>query len=617
MNSAVTTRWLPLLILLLAFALRTTGLASQELRGDEAFGYFFSLQSPGEIVAQTLALKEPHPVASYWVQHGWLAWAGDNEFALRFPSAWWSTLAVGLLFALGRRLALNAGTTAAGALLLALSPYALWHAQDARMYSMSLALTLATTYLAATFWQRPQLRTAVAYVILAALALQTHYFAAYVLAAQTLVIVGLAIQARAWRRFGLFLVIQAAVAAISLPWFWAARRILAGYTGNGDSPGLISALERALSAFLAGNGVDPGQRIVYTALVLLTLAAGVWRLVQDEDRRIEAAWWLAVMGLVPILATWVSAQTRPIFDERYLVAAVAPLYLLMAAGITRWERARFLADIWLGLLVAVMVAGIIRYQTDPAIRKDRGWRELAARLTTLVTGRPAEQVRLVQNYPDPTLWYYYRGPVDHLVLPPGPLDVPGAAREVTWLVDAGVERAILVEQPTPGWDPGGLAADALGAAYRRIVTTQVADWPVQIYAAPADALPAANVTFANGLRLDGAQVIPHEIAPGGVVEVQLTWNATAATLRGSEQVSIQLLDDAGQLVGQTDRPLGAFDDRALQTAAYGILAPEGPAGDVAVTLVVYDAATPDLARIPTTDGADVTPLAGLRLVPAP
>ncbi len=73
-----------LAILLLAFGLRLLGLDNQELRGDEAFGYFFSQRSPADLVEATIALAEPHPVAAYFVQKAWLALAGDSEFALRF-----------------------------------------------------------------------------------------------------------------------------------------------------------------------------------------------------------------------------------------------------------------------------------------------------------------------------------------------------------------------------------------------------------------------------------------------------------------------------------------------------------------------------------------------------
>ena len=76
------------------------------VRGDEAFGYFFSLRPPGDIVDATLALQEPHPVGSYLLQHGWLALAGHSEYALRFLSVWWSVLAVALLAGLARALSL-------------------------------------------------------------------------------------------------------------------------------------------------------------------------------------------------------------------------------------------------------------------------------------------------------------------------------------------------------------------------------------------------------------------------------------------------------------------------------------------------------------------------------
>ncbi|MEZ4620327.1 MAG: hypothetical protein R2867_33145 [Caldilineaceae bacterium] len=85
------------------------GSAYQELRGDEAFGYFFSLRTLPDIVQTTIALQEPHPVASYYLQHGWLAWTGaqgggQGEFALRFP---------GLVWYAGRGAALWAGSPAA------------------------------------------------------------------------------------------------------------------------------------------------------------------------------------------------------------------------------------------------------------------------------------------------------------------------------------------------------------------------------------------------------------------------------------------------------------------------------------------------------------------------
>ena len=135
------------LVLLLAFALRVFRLGYQELRGDEALGRLFTLEPFGKIIASTISLREPHPVASYFVEKTWLGLAGHSEFALRFASLWFGVLAVALLYRLGRRLGLGWTASMLAAALLALSPYAIWHSQDARMYSMSLALTTASTLL--------------------------------------------------------------------------------------------------------------------------------------------------------------------------------------------------------------------------------------------------------------------------------------------------------------------------------------------------------------------------------------------------------------------------------------------------------------------------------------
>ena len=200
-----------LAILLLAFALRTYRLDYQELRGDEVFGYFFSLRPFAGMIQATIELREPHPLASYFVQKTWLDVAGQSEFALRFTSVWFSVLAVALLYRLGRRLSVTPLVATVAMLLMSISPYVIWHAQDARMYSMSLALTTASTLLMLE-WLAANLREvatetpisedapatsrrlrwiyALGYIAVSLLALHTHYFAAFVLVAHFIFVMG-------------------------------------------------------------------------------------------------------------------------------------------------------------------------------------------------------------------------------------------------------------------------------------------------------------------------------------------------------------------------------------------------------------------------------------------
>ncbi len=191
----------------------------------------------------------------------------------------------------------------------------------------------------------------------------------------------------------------------------------------------------------------------------LLLLIGIVRLALGSTRDLRNLGLLVLYLGVPLLATWWGAQSRPIFNERYLVAALPPFYLLMAAAVDlrplpRRNRPRCspaVSALLAGVLIVGMSLSLVRAYSDPAYSKTRGWRELAAAITRLSAGLPPERVRVAQNFPDPTLWYYYRGPVEHLVLPPQANDAAGRA------------------QHRPGTrQPGHPARDSAGAACRQL-----------------------------------------------------------------------------------------------------------------------------------------------------
>lgn len=619
-----------LAILLLAFGLRLFRLDYQELRGDEAFGYFFSQRSPGEIIDATIALAEPHPVASYFVQKAWLALAegkDGGEFALRFGGVWWGVLAVALIYRLGRRLRLGPWPAALAAGLLAISPYAIWHAQDARMYSMSLALTTAAVLLALAALERQSWPAVLGYILLAFGALHTHYYAAYVILALNLFVIVEAVLARDLRsRLLPWLLWQVMLLALYLPWLLRAGAILSGYSGNGDSPGLADAAQRALAVLAVGESIPPDQRLWWTLAGALLILLGSLRLLlgSREERRA-----LLLLGLylgVPLLATWLGAQTRPIFNERYLAAALPPFYLLIAAGIGPWPplprllSLQRLAPLAAGVLAVILVIGgglsLAHYYGDAAYSKTRGWRDLAAAITRLSAGLPVESVRVAQNFPDPTLWYYYRGPVEHVVLPPAANDAAAARSAAEALAGEGVRRVILPVQPAANWDADGLAATALDGWFDRAAQTQVGTWPVLVYAQPAGALTPVGEQFANGVTLRGAVIAPDALSPGGLLTVHLDWaqaaapapaTAPAAAPETGLKVFVQLLDGAGQLVAQDDRALALSGPRAAGSglAVYGLVLPAELAnGPYRLIAGLYDPAQEGSPRSLTSTGAD-------------
>ncbi len=381
--------------MLAGFALRVFRLAAQELRGDEAFGFFFQQGSVGQIVRDTIGLREPHPVGSYLLQKAWAGLTGQSEFALRFVSAWFGALAVALLYRLGRTLGLGRGTALLGAGLLALSPYAIWHSQDARMYTISMALTLASTVLLMVALRRGGVARWGAYAAVSWLALQVHYFVVFVLAAQGVFVLLWATRgSQARRRLAGWLAAMAVLALAYLPWLLAAGATLTGYRGNGDSPPFLAGMARALSVFAVGETVPAAQRVLWAALagaLLVVAAVRLWRAPEGEhtnepasENALTGRWALALLALylgVPVLATWASAQGRPIFNERYLVAAAPPFYLLMAVAVLGYRERQEEAGrhrVWAvggavlaGVVVLGMAASLVAYHVDPDYSKTR------------------------------------------------------------------------------------------------------------------------------------------------------------------------------------------------------------------------------------------------------
>jgi hypothetical protein len=388
---------------------------------------------------------------------------------------------------------------------------------------------------------------------------------------------------------------------------------------------------------------------LFTAAALLLLTLGVLRLWLATPGGRPALLLLALYLLVPLLATWWSAQGRPIFNERYLIAALPPFFLLLASAFGgEWELGvrrfagrgsrepqsapsqaptialQLAAALLGGVLLTAMSLSLLRGYGDPAYSKNRGWRELADVIVRMGEGLPAPAVRVAQNFPDPTLWYYYRGPIDHLVLPPAANDAAGARAAAQALAGEGVQRVILPVQPAANWDTGGIATEALDGWYDRTAQLQVGVWPLQIYTRPPGALTPLGVTplgvqFGEDVVLRGFVAAPETLPPGGLLAVHLDWGqvapvngddaaeGAAAGGAGERKVFVQLLNGSGELVAQDDRPLVFSGPRAAGSglAAYGLVLPqELDEGPYRLIAGIYDPAQPGAPRAETAEGAD-------------
>ncbi|HBY95651.1 MAG TPA: hypothetical protein DEP84_17140, partial [Chloroflexi bacterium] len=178
----VLTRARVLVFALLAFALQSWALGGQSLWYDEGFSAWLAARPTADIIVRTAA--DIHPPLYYLLLHGWIAFAGQTEFALRFPSVLAAVVTVPLLWRLARRL-LGWGAADGAALLVAFSPLWLWYAREARMYTLVTALGVAALLvLVGQLHQEPRLGTVTVLAALDIAAVYTHFYAWFLVAVQ-------------------------------------------------------------------------------------------------------------------------------------------------------------------------------------------------------------------------------------------------------------------------------------------------------------------------------------------------------------------------------------------------------------------------------------------------
>lgn len=119
----------------LALALRLFRLDAQSLWLDEGGTWdTVTSRSWGGLVTDLWSARAGYPLY-HLLMKGWVALAGDSPWMLRFPSALAGAAVVALTYTLGRRLR-DAWLGMTAATLLLINPFALWIAQDAKVYSL-------------------------------------------------------------------------------------------------------------------------------------------------------------------------------------------------------------------------------------------------------------------------------------------------------------------------------------------------------------------------------------------------------------------------------------------------------------------------------------------------
>jgi uncharacterized membrane protein len=180
---AITRERLVLALTIVAAAsLDLHNLGSKPFWLDEAFSDAFASSHGMSFVK--LALGREGSMAFYYVVlHGWLMTVSPSDFNIRLLSTIFAVGAVATLYVLARKLFGSAVGLAAAA-LLAVNPLFLSYAQEARSYTLTAFLTLASWSFLIECCRKPRLLNLTIYVGTTTLAIYSHNLAMLMLPVQ-------------------------------------------------------------------------------------------------------------------------------------------------------------------------------------------------------------------------------------------------------------------------------------------------------------------------------------------------------------------------------------------------------------------------------------------------
>lgn len=645
-------------ILLLGFGLRFHLLNGQSFWNDEGNSARLSERSIQLIIEGTAS--DIHPPLYYLFLRGWRELVGETEFGLRAFSAFAGVLTVALVGAVGKvisirysvfgerysvsgdqysvnvlergsRLSLGIHSPVlvlVAMLLTAVNPASIYYSQEARMYALLGLLVVGSSYCLLN-WGTAVFREtyfvkrkrifgwAVAYVLLSAAGLYTHYFYPAVLVAQNLLVLIWLIQFTIHhspfkihnliRPVGQWIVMMLATLLLYAPWLPTFVQQF-GADDLSERGAFFSFLLEAVG-WLAFGSTLAAEWVTWAVVgVVVILLLGIL-----NGRR--AAIIPVSLLFIPVLFMYFAGTVQPEF-MKFLMVAVPFFCLLLATAVTfgkTWQRL-----IPALLLLVIIPLGTVQslhnlYHNPAYARAD--YRSMAERIEAdnhpnagIILNAPNQWEVFTYYYPDDTAVY----PLPQGRSRPQPEVIDAALTEIA----SQHERIYVLFWGDSARDPERLVERWLDEHAFKATEQWVGDVRFVTYAVPPEPATemdtAVNLPFGDAITLEGLTLNETSLSPGDILQVTLFWQ-TAVPLEQRYKVFLHLIGPDGQLVSQRDsepggnlKPTNIWQPGETVIDNHGLLIPADlPSGEYALYLGLYDVADPS-ARLPIqTDEGEV------------
>lgn len=571
---------------------------------------------------------DQHPPAYFALLHIVTLVAGQSDTALRFPSACFAAALIPLLYVVGKHLR-NQATGLLAAAGGALSPFLLWYAQEARMYTLVTWLGLLSIYL---LWQalvRLKWYLFVVYGITLTLGLLTQYLFILLLPSHLLVAAALVPGRKLFmsrKRWKLYLGIAAIILPMAVVGLVSAMVIqrIPELGSNRTFVPLWMLVRDGFNSFSLGLSVVYEQ-IWYLDLVFWALyTAGIAVLTYEQIRLKNVSLLIIQLALlvgyifIPMVLMWLFSFIAPLYmGSRYLLMCLSAFVLSVAVGLdVLWHRSRLVSVVVICVLLAATTYSLIRYFTVDYYANKEDYRSAARLIAANESG--ADVIVLNGSEIEAQFKHYYEG---HLPIVPFPLvdytqeDIESGLQNLAaqfdriWLIEGNKEITDPDERVKAWFRDNALllGENIFGGYVQPLSLSSYYPGPIAI---PVTGGASGMGTFNGMLRVDALSfryidthnesVRMETTVPAGVssipagravgILITSTVQSHLPILKGS----LRILDNQGRLVAQKDaEPLYYFKTNQWPVAhqvsfQLGIRIPPGtPPGDYQFALLVY------------------------------
>lgn len=542
-------------LILIGFGLRLFHINAISLRGDEAFTVMHWMREPLADTLANIATVDPQAPLSYALFHGWGLLVGTGELTARFLPALLNLLGIPVLYALGKRLG---GRTMGyvAALLWALHPYQIWHAQDARNYAIWAALSPLAAWLALrAIDQRRPLDWAL-YVIAAACAGYIYYLELFSVFVLTLFV--FLTRWRDRRVLAQWVGALLALGVILAPWYLQERLLFGsgygGTTGRFDAPQWLTWFVPTLT--FGETLPDTFKSFLWIGL-LIALVSGLIALWRHNRRYLL---WIALLGTVPLLLLGIVSTRLNVFTPRYVLTA-APAYTLILAALIAAPplRSRAFRQIIGGLVFAAALGisaySLYHYYFEPMYFKAPDWRALTRYLSEYAT----DDDLIVQAAADEAFTFYFgenNVAGDLIYLPANPRQSEEEIEQILAEQTAAYNATWYVAE-APSWINRSVPINWLTANLQLVRDTSIPRLPIRQFMAWENVgvwggEPLATFTRPNGEPLVGVLGSEWWIEPDEELTLWVYWQPLGQTM-GSLKTFVHLIGADPQPITQDDQ----------------------------------------------------------------